>query len=130
MNILITNNNRQYLINFDYNILKEIQGEFDSKEIISMLQQISYNKVILDITAIKNYNNLQNIRELTTNIESDRIIIVLANEPVTISDYYISNLVNMGIYNFTVIPSEVIKLINYPRTYEEARNIKLSNINN
>lgn len=130
MNILITNKNRQYLINFDYNVLKEIQGEFDSKEIISMLQQINYNKVIIDVTAIKNYNDLQNIRELTTNIESNKIIIVLANEPVTISDYYISNLVNMGIYNFTVIPGEVIKLLNYPRTYEEARNIKLSNINN
>lgn len=130
MNILISNQNRQYLINFDYNLMKEIQGEFNSKEIIAMLQQINYDKVIIDITAVKNYGDLQNIRELTTNIESGKIIIVLANEPITLSDYYISNLVNMGIYNFTVIPGEVINLINYPRTYEEAKNIKLSNINN
>lgn len=126
MNILFTNKYREYLINFDYNVIKEINGEYSSKDILTMLSVINYNKVIIDLTAIKDYKELANIRELSTNLQPDNIIILLSNEAITTSTYYISNLINMGIYNFTLIPGEIVNLINYPRNYEQAKQINIT----
>ena len=126
MNILFTNKYRDYLINFDYNVIKEINGEYSSKEILTMLKGITYNKVIIDLTIIKDYKELSNIRELSTNINPSNIIILLSNEPITTSKYYISNLINMGIYNFTLMPGEIVNLINYPRSYEQAKQINIT----
>lgn len=126
MNILITNKYKQYLVNYDYNVIKEIEGEYNAKDIVSMLANISYNKLIIDLTAIKDYRELSNLREIATNIETSKIILLLSNEIVTTSKYYISNLINMGIYNFTLIPSEIINLIQNPRTYEQAKAVKIN----
>lgn len=126
MNILIINKYKQYLTNYDYNVMKEIEGEYDAKEIVSMLANISYNKLIIDLTAIKDYRELSNLREIATNIETSKIILLLSNEAITTSKYYISNLINMGIYNFTLIPSEIIYLIQNPRTYEQAKEVKIN----
>jgi hypothetical protein len=130
MNILITNLYREYLTDYDFNIIKEINGQFDSKELVEMLKNIIYDKLIIDLTAIKDYQKLENIRELSTNIESSKIILLLSNESITTSEYYIANLVSQGIYNFTLVPAEIGNLINYPRNYEQAKNINFKNINN
>ncbi len=130
MNILFSNINRNYIINYDLNIMKEIQGLYTSKEIVSMLTDVTYNKLIIDITSIKDYGNLDNVRELSSNLDSSKIVLILTNEPMTLSTYYISNLVNMGIYNFTVIPGEIPTLLVNPRNFEQAKQIDYSNINN
>lgn len=126
MNILITNKYKQYLVNYDYNVNKKIEGEYNAKDIVSMLANISYNKLIIDLTAIKDYRELSNLREIATNIETSKIILLLSNEIVTTSKYYISNIINMGIYNFTLIPSEIINLIQTPRSYEQAKAVKIN----
>lgn len=128
MNILISNKYREYLMNYDYNVIKEMTGEYDSKDLISLLSSIQYNKLIIDLTAIKGYTDLNNIRELVNNIESNRIVFLLSNEVITTSKYYLSNLINMGIYNFTLTPGEIVNLVQYPRTYEQAKEI-ISKIN-
>lgn len=133
MNILIVNKNKQYLVNNNYNVMKQIEGEYFSKEIISLVSNLTYDKLIIDLTAVKNYHDIASIRELTANIESDKIIMLLSNEIITLSTYYISSLVNLGIYNFTVIPAEIAMLINNPRDYKKAKeisNIGYSNIIN
>ena len=110
MNILVSNKYRNYLISYDYNLIKEITGEYDSKDLISLISTIQYNKLIIDLTAIKGYTDLKNIRELINNVESNRIILLLSNEVITTSKYYLSNLINMGIYNFTLAPGEIVYL--------------------
>lgn len=129
MNILITNKNREYLTSYDYNAIKEIHGEYNSKDIVSMLSGIIYDKIILDVTAIKDYHDLANIRALATQVESSRIFLLLSNEIITTSTYYISNLIQLGIYNFTIIPGEILKLLQTPRNYEQAKLVDFSNIN-
>ncbi len=121
MNILVSNKYRNYLISYDYNLIKEITGEYDSKDLISLISTIQYNKLIIDLTAIKGYTDLKNIRELINNVESSRIILLLSNEVITTSKYYLSNLINMGIYNFTLAPGEIVYLLQYPRTYKQAK---------
>lgn len=127
MNILITNFYKKYLEQFDYSILKEVEGEYSAKDIVSLLENQNYNKVIIDLTAIKNYKDLSNIREITSNIDSSKIIILLANEPTTTSEYYVANIINMGIYNYTIIPGEIVNLIQSPRNYEQAKQYKINN---
>ncbi len=129
MNILISNQYRQYLIRYDYNVVKEIVGEYDVKDIISTLSKLNYNKIIIDLTAIKDYKDLKSIREMAINILPSNLIILLSNEPITTSQYYISNLINMGIYNFTLRPNEIINLIQKPRNYEQAKQINIKNYN-
>ena len=127
MNILVANLYKDYIVKYDLNIMKEFTGEFDGEEVLSMLKGITYEKLIIDLTAIRKYNDLNSIRKLTKEIESNRIVLVLANDPICKSDYYTSNLVNMGLYNFTMIPGEITTLLVAPRTYEEAKNVNYNN---
>ena len=55
MNVIISNKNSALLENLGIDIIKEMHGEFDVDEIISTFQNFFYQRMILDITAIKNY---------------------------------------------------------------------------
>ena len=54
MNVIIANRQKDKLNNLNIEVIKRLDGEFDVNEIISSFKNIFYNKMILDITALKN----------------------------------------------------------------------------
>ena len=54
MNIIIKNRNR-VIDNAQIEVLKTLTGEFERKDLEEQLVNLTFNKVIIDITAIKNY---------------------------------------------------------------------------
>ena len=65
MNVIISNNADEVLSSLNIDVIKKIHGEFSVEEIISMFENFFYDKMILDITAIKDYTDLKNIQNFT-----------------------------------------------------------------
>ena len=61
MNVIISNKAENILSSLQIDVIKKVQGEFSANEIISMFGNFFYQRMILDITAIKDYKDIKNI---------------------------------------------------------------------
>lgn len=119
MNVIIANKYSEMLSNLKIDVIKNIQGEFDADDIVSNFQNFFFKKMILDITAIKDYTNIANIQKLSFGLDMSKVIILLDDSPVVNSPQYISELISMGIYNFTRNIDAISYLIDNPNSYKD-----------
>ena len=101
MNVIISNKYKEMLDTLEIDVIKTMTGEFDVDDIIATFDNFFYQRMILDITAIKNYHDLKNIQKLSVNLDVSKIILLLDDDEETSSPLYLSRLISMGIYNFT-----------------------------
>lgn len=129
MNVIIANKYQSLLANLDIDIIKSINGEFDVEEIISNFTNFFYNKMIIDITAIRNYQDINTIQQLSVGLDMSKIILLLDDSEVVNSPMFLSQLVSMGIYNFTRNIDAVKFLVDNPNTYKDVASYhQLNNI--
>ena len=119
MNVLVSNLNKDKFSSLGVDIIKSITGEFDVDEIVQSFSNFFFNRMFLDITAIKDYKNFANIQKLSLGLDVDKIIILLNDDPVVNSNIYLARLVSMGIYNFAKNMEEVMYLYNSPNSYKD-----------
>ena len=119
MNVIVSNLNRDKFSNLGVDIIKSIDGEFDVEEIVQSFSNFFFNRMFLDITAIKDYKNFSNIQKLSMGLDVDKIIILLNDDPIVNSNIYLSKLVSMGIYNFAKNVDELMYLYNNPNSYKD-----------
>lgn len=109
-----------YLNTLNIEVSKKLEGEYDVDEIISTFGNFFFNKMFLDITAIKDYKDLTNLQKLSMNINMDRVILLLdKDDAISDSDVFLSRLVSLGIYNFTKDENNLMYLYNNPNTYRD-----------
>ena len=119
MNVIISNKNQLLLENLGVDIIKEMNGEFEVDEIIATFQNFFYQRMILDITAIKNYTDIVNLQKMSISLPMDKLILLLDGTEATSNPNFLSNLVSMGIYNFTKNIEGIQYLYNTPNTYRD-----------
>lgn len=119
MNVIIANKQKYLLDNLGVDIIKEMEGEFDVDTIISTFQNFFYQRMILDITAIKNYTDISNLQKLSISLDTEKLILLLDGTEATDNPTFLSNLVSMGIYNFTKNLEGIQYLYNTPNTYRD-----------
>ena len=112
MNIIVANKNSSILNSLDIDIIKSLNGEFTIAEIVQLFSNFFFEKLIIDITAIKDIEADGQLSYLTTNIEPNKIIIYdnIQDEQLM----YI--LQSSGIYNIAHSKDEILELYNNPRT--------------
>ena len=76
MNVIVSNELQSKLANIDVDIIKSINGSFEASELIEMFKDFFYSKMILDVTAIKQYKELRSYEELVKGLDADKIIFV------------------------------------------------------
>lgn len=124
MNVIIANEGQATIAGLNIDVIKSLNGCFEVDELINMFQNFYFGKMILDLTAIKDYKNLQNLQKLSMSLEVDKIILLLPpNDPECTSNAYLSQLISMGIYNFTTNLEGLEYLINHPNTYRDVAHI-------
>lgn len=123
MNVIITNKYSAMLQGLDIDIIKSLNGEFDAEEIISTFQNFYFQRMILDITAIKNYKDIKNLQKLSISLDMDKVILLLDDTVESSSTEYLSKLISMGIYNFTKNAEGIMYLYNHPNTYRDVAHI-------
>lgn len=119
MNVIVSNKYQTQLNTLQIDVIKSVNGEFSPEEIIEMFANFFYNKMILDVTAIRGYQNAANIQKLAVGIDMSKVILVLDDSDVTSSQSYLSQLISMGIYNFTRNIDNIPFLIDNPNTYKD-----------
>ena len=101
MNIVTANQNKAIIDRLEIDVIKRVDGEFELRELLSKFVNLYFNKIVLDITSIKNYDDPNTMIDLAKAIDPSRIIILLNDNPTVNSKLYLSTLVKNGIYNFT-----------------------------
>lgn len=128
INVIISNKNQMVLTNLDIDVIKHITGVFTVEELVNEFTNFYYNKMIIDITAIKNYENINVIQSLSVNFDASKIIILLDDSEIVNSPRYLSQLVSMGFYNFTKNSDAIKFLIDNPNSYKDVASYH--NLNN
>ena len=122
MNVIVANKNEGLLNSLDVDVIKSINGEFDSNEIIQTFSNFFFNRMFLDITAIKNYANIENIQKLSMSLDIDKVIFLLDSNLMN-DNIFLSKLISMGIYNFANTKESLLYLYNHPNTYKDVAHI-------
>ncbi len=124
MNVIITNEQQAVVAGLDIDVIKSLNGQFDVDELISMFQNFYFGKMILDVTAIKDYKNLSNLQKLSMSLEVDKIILLLPpTDPDSTSNGFLSQLISMGFYNFTTNLEGLQYLYSHPNSYRDVAHI-------
>lgn len=112
MNIVVANKNSSILNSLDIDIIKSLNGEFSIAEIVQLFSNFFFEKIIIDITAIKDIEGEGQLSYLTDNIEPNKIIIY-----DNIQDEQLIYMIqSSGIYNIAHSKDEILELYNSPRT--------------
>ena len=120
MDTVIGNKYSSILNSLDIEVSKKLEGEYDVDEIISTFGNYFFNKMFLDITAIKDYKDLSNLQKLSMNINMDKVILLLdKDDSISDSKAFLSKLVSMGIYNFAKNKKDIMYLYDNPNTYRD-----------
>lgn len=123
MNVMVVNKYKELLMGLNIEVMKSIEGVFNVDEIIDTFTNFYYDKMILDITAIRDYQNTDNLQKLAMNINMENVILLLDDSPETATKSYLSKLISLGIYNFTRNADGINYLLVHPHTYRDVVNI-------
>ena len=118
MNVIIANKYKDSLSSLNIDVIKRMDGEFDVETITETFQNFYFNRMILDITALKDHFNIQVMQQLIAGIDSSKIILFLDNDP-RVNNSYLSQIISLGIYNFTRELTGITYLMENPNSYRD-----------
>ena len=123
MNVVIANKYKDLLNNLDIEIIKSLEGVYDAQAIGDMFKNFYFDKMILDITSIDNYEQTSNLMKITDVLDMNKVIFFLDDNEICSSKEFLSSLVSLGIYNFTRNIEGVMHLLNTPNKLENVKSL-------
>ena len=119
MNVIICNQRKELLSGLNIDIIKTIEGQYEVDQLIEMFKNFYYQRMILDITALKDYTDIKTLQKLSISLDMDKLILLLDDSEESSSPSYLSKLISMGIYNFTRNVEGIMYLYNNPNSYRD-----------
>lgn len=123
MNVIVSNKYQAMLQDLDIDVIKSLQGEFEVEDLVANFKNFFFQRMILDITAIKNYKDIRTLQKLSVSLDMDKVILLLDDSTEGTSTEYLSKLISIGIYNFTKNVEGIMYLYNNPNTYRDVAHI-------
>ncbi len=124
MNIIVGNQQQRLLDRLDIDVIKRITGCYDAQTLVEMFRTFYFNKIILDVTSLKDYNVINSYKELVRGLDADKIIFYIPENSNLCTAKFLSQLVSIGIYNFTSNLEGIKYLIKHSNTYQEVEHIQ------
>lgn len=124
MNVIVANENKSLLSSLDIDVIKSIDGVFSVDEIINTFDGFFFNKMFLDITAIKDNTNYSNIQKLSIGLDMSKVILLLTAQLYN-NKAFISKLISFGIYNFARDKDSLMYLYRNPNSYKDVANYQI-----
>lgn len=118
MNIVIENLNSSIIDSISIATVKKLNGAYDVGTLFNEISSLSYEKVIMDITSLNNYNDINVLKSLISFIKPDKLILVLNKENISIE--YLNSIIEIGIYNIAYTAEHIVELYSNPNNYEDA----------
>ncbi len=129
MNVIIANERQNELANLDIEIIKSVNGVYEADELVQMFSNFFFGRMILDLTAIKDYKDIRNLQKFALSLDVEKIIVLLPDTPECLAPAFLSKIISMGIYNFTTNLDGVVYLLNNPNTYRDVAHLHQINDN-
>ena len=124
MNVIVSNRQQALLANLNIDIIKTINGEFTADEIVEQFSNFFFGRMILDLTALKDYKDLRNLQKISISLAVEKIIIVLPlDDPECNTPQFLSKLISMGVYNFTSNIEGINYLLQNPNSYRDVAHL-------
>jgi len=123
MNVIVLNEKKE-LNNLNIDVIKNVDGIYSVEELIGMFTNFFFNKMILDITAIKDYSDYSNLKKLFQTVDGNKVIVYLND--ISNTKEFISDLITLGVYNFTTNYDEIITLFNSPKRFDDVKDLQIS----
>lgn len=125
MNVIVANEQHTNLMNnLDVDIIKSLSGSYSASEIVKMFSSFFYSKMILDVTAINDCDNIDNYVTISRGLGADKIIFLLPQGSTMCTPSFLTKLIDLGIYNFTTNLSGVKYLFKKPNELKDVEHIK------
>ena len=124
MNVIIANEAKNTLANLDVDVIKSLNGVYTADELVDMFKNFFFARMILDITAIRDYDDISNIQKISMNLDASKIILVLPATQEMSSSTFLSKIISMGIYNFTTNLEGIKYLLEHPNSYKDVAHIQ------
>ena len=123
MNVIISNERQNEIASLDIEVIKSIHGVFEADELVQMFSNFFFGRMILDLTALKNYKDVRNLQKFAMSLDVEKIIVLLPDSSECLAPAFLSKLISMGIYNFTTNMDGVAYLLNNPNTYRDVAHL-------
>ena len=124
MNVVISNSQQERIANLDIDVIKSINGVHEVAELVETFKNFFYSKMILDVTAIKNYESIKTYELLVQDLDPEKMILLLPEGSNLCTPDFLVQLIDLGIYNFTTNLNGIKYLLNKPNTLKDVEHIK------
>ncbi len=124
MNVIVSNEQQNQLANLDIDIIKSISGCYEVSELVEMFKSFFYSKMILDVTAMKQYKELRTYEILAKGLDPEKIIFFLPEGSALCTPNFLGHLISLGIYNFTTNLNGIKYLLKKSNTLQDVEHIR------
>lgn len=118
MNIVIENLNSNIIDSIYIATIKRLSGVYDVGTLFNEISALTYEKAIIDITAINNYNDINTLKSLISFIKPENLILVINKDNISIE--YLNIIIELGIYNIAYTEEHIVELYSNPNNYDDA----------
>lgn len=126
MNVVVANKYKEQIKSLGIEITGILEGEYTAEYIAETYSNYYYDKLILDVTSIRDYANTEtlfiSLKKIFTFLDPNKSIVLLDSIPQLNNSVFYSKLVQLQIYNFTSDLNEVKNLLVTPKTYADVSN--------
>ena len=122
MNVIVYNEQNS-LSNLDIDIIKSITGTYEVNELVEMFKNFFFSRMILDVTALKYYDDINTYATLVKGLDPSKIIFYLPEGSSLCTTNFLSHMISLGIYNFTTNLNGVKYLVKKPNTLDDVQHI-------
>ena len=123
MNVIVANEKSNELASLNVDIIKSVTGVFDALEIVEMFKSFFYNKLLLDVTALKDQEDIRSYEVIAQGLDPDKVIFLMPEGSKLCTASFLSKLISAGIYNFTSNINGVNYLIKKTNTLQDVEHI-------
>ena len=123
MNVIVANEKSNELASLNVDIIKSVSGVFDALEIVEMFKSFFYNKLILDVTALKGQEDVRSYEVIAQGLDPEKVIFLMPEGSKLCTASFLSRLISLGIYNFTSNINGVSYLIKKTNTLKDVEHI-------
>ena len=122
MNVIVSNKNEGLLNSLNLDVIKTLNGEYTADEIVKTFSNFFFNKMFLDITSIKGYDDISNIQKISMSLDVDKIVFLLDASQMNDTNF-LSKLISIGIYNFANTKESLLYLYAHPNVYKDVAHL-------
>ena len=124
MNVIVVNRQENIISSLNIEVIKSMRGVFTPDELIGTFANFFFARMIIDVTALQNFEDAVTYQKLSIGLPIDKIILLIPPTSQLTNNFFISKLISMGYYNFTTNADGIRYLLANPNSYKDVASLQ------